>query len=180
MKFSGGACPWTPLGRGASGAELQRIPSTHNVRYKSPSGARKSNISYWSQTTDSHDTDKRRNESSDTEKARYRDIIISHCSFRFEFSGHLIASQLFHSELFSTYHKEFPAEMLTATVDAYQMLEKLKLQSELTVIYGRQDLYHCSGAVPPLKLFYDNNLIATFSETVTMLNIFNNNTNDLL
>ncbi len=129
-----------------------------------------------SQTTDSNDTDKRRrNESSDTEKARFLqevcDIIISHCSFRFEFSGHLIASQLFHSEMFSTYHKEFPAEILTATVDAYPMLERLKLQSELTVIYGRQDFYHCSGAVPLLQLFYDNNLIGTFSETVRLLNI---------
>ena len=78
---------------------------------------------------------------------------------------------MFHSELFSTYHKEFPAEILTATVDAYPMLEKLKLQSELTVIYGRQDSYHCSGAVPLLQLFYENDLIATFSETVRLLNI---------
>ena len=127
------------------------------------------------QTTDSNDTDKRRNESSDAEKARFLqevcDIIISHCSFRFEFSGHLIASQLFHSELFSTYHKEFPAEILTAAVDAYPMLEKLKLQSELTVIYGRQDFYNCSGAVPLLQVFYDNNLIGTFSETVRLLNV---------
>ena len=51
------------------------------------------------------------------------------------------------------------------------MWEKLKLQSELTVIYGRQDFYNCSGAVPLLQLFYDNNLIGTFSETVRLLNI---------
>ena len=60
---------------------------------------------------------------------------------------------------------------MTAAIDAYPMWEKLKLQSELTVIYGRQDFYNCSGAVPLLQLFYDNNLIGTFSETVRLLNI---------
>ena len=45
--FLGEHGPRPPSWGGASNDEVQCFPGAHNVRYNSPSGARKSNIPYW-------------------------------------------------------------------------------------------------------------------------------------
>ncbi|CAH1102731.1 unnamed protein product [Psylliodes chrysocephalus] len=51
--------------------------------------------------------------------------IIKQIRTRFTFTGHLIATALFMKEHFIEYQKNFPDQLLSDTVNAYQFLEKI-------------------------------------------------------
>lgn len=54
---------------------------------------------------------------------------------------------------------------------AYLMLSGKKLKTELSLIYSKEELKACRGAVDLFQIFMENNLEEVFSETVTLLKI---------
>uniref|UniRef100_H3AGF5 DUF4371 domain-containing protein n=1 Tax=Latimeria chalumnae TaxID=7897 RepID=H3AGF5_LATCH len=86
-----------------------------------------------------------------------RDIIIVHAKQYFAFTKHLVSAKLLQSDLF----KRQP-QALTDTVQAYPMLNKERLHTELSVIYRKSEFH---GAMALFWLFLENNLQDTFSET---------------
>ncbi|KAJ4430706.1 hypothetical protein ANN_19297 [Periplaneta americana] len=66
---------------------------------------------------------------------------------------------------------QFPEKELEATVQNYNMLEKNRLKTELSVLYERSDYRRIDGAVPLLKHIMKNNLQETFSEVTKLLKI---------
>ena len=99
------------------------------------------------------------------------DIISFQCRERFSFSGHLEANKLFLASNFAAYISQFPVEQLQSTVNAYPMLNKDKLQSELSVLYERKDIHFSNKLTDLLQLIHKTNLQSVFSETVKLLNI---------
>uniref|UniRef100_H3AIY8 HAT C-terminal dimerisation domain-containing protein n=1 Tax=Latimeria chalumnae TaxID=7897 RepID=H3AIY8_LATCH len=96
------------------------------------------------------------------------DIIIVHAKECFAFTKHLVSAKLLQSDLFERHNQCFPLQALTDTVQAYPMLNKEKLHTELSVIYGKPEF---CGAMALFWLFPENNLQDTFSETVKLLQI---------
>nr|CAH7751058.1 unnamed protein product [Callosobruchus chinensis] len=99
------------------------------------------------------------------------DTIITHVKERFSFTKHLNASILFAADRFPEMEKTFPLKHLEDTVDAYPFLDKVRLQTELELIYRRPDFRNISGAIHLLKFITDNNLQDVFSATFALLQI---------
>ncbi|KAK9695687.1 hypothetical protein QE152_g32404 [Popillia japonica] len=99
------------------------------------------------------------------------DTIITHVKERFSFTEHLNASILFAADRFPQMEKNFPIEHLEATLEAYPFLDKIRLQTELELIYRRPDFRNISGAIHLLKFITDNNLQDIFSATFALLQI---------
>ena len=68
------------------------------------------------------------------------DVIMLQCTERFSFTKHLQASNLLCVENFPLYIDSFPKEHLEEAVAAYPCLEKAALETELSVLYEREDL----------------------------------------
>nr|CAH7765391.1 unnamed protein product [Callosobruchus chinensis] len=93
------------------------------------------------------------------------DTIITHVK-------HLNASIPFAADRFLEMEKTFETlKHLEDTVDAYPFLDKVRLQTELELIYRRPDFRNISGAIHLLKFITDNNLQDVFSATFALLQI---------
>lgn len=99
------------------------------------------------------------------------DTIIVSVNELYKYKGHLIAANLFLLDNFENYEKNFPQLYLESTVEAYPFIDKLKLKTELQVIYKRNDFKNISTAVHLLKFIIENQLLDTFSETSKLLKI---------
>ncbi|XP_063741896.1 zinc finger MYM-type protein 1-like [Eleginops maclovinus] len=75
------------------------------------------------------------------------------------------------ADRFQQYRSQFPEAALNTTMEAYPLLNKNKLKTELALIYSNDKFKSCSGAVALYQLFMGNNLQDTFSETVALLKI---------
>uniref|UniRef100_H3B3J6 DUF4371 domain-containing protein n=1 Tax=Latimeria chalumnae TaxID=7897 RepID=H3B3J6_LATCH len=98
-------------------------------------------------------------------------IIIVHAKECFAFTKHLVSAKLLQSDLFERHNQCFPLQTLTDTMQAYPMLNKGRLHTELSVIYGKPEFCGASGAMALFRLFLQNNLQDIFSETVKLLRI---------
>ncbi|XP_069481109.1 protein zwilch homolog isoform X1 [Ambystoma mexicanum] len=99
------------------------------------------------------------------------DVFIIHAKKRFAFTKHLVTAKLLQSDLFERYERSFPVDVLADAVDAYPMLIKDRLRTELALMYGRPEFRRASSAVALFRFFIENNLQETFSETVKLLRI---------
>ncbi|CAH0547290.1 unnamed protein product [Brassicogethes aeneus] len=99
------------------------------------------------------------------------DVIISNEKERFAFTGHLVAASLLISEKFVEYHNKFPDQELDLTCTSYKVLNKIRLKTELSVIYSNCECRDLRGAVPLLKIIISNNLEETMGETKKLLQI---------
>ena len=99
------------------------------------------------------------------------DTILIHAKERFSFTQNLISATLLHGELFPQHSVKLPDTALETTVEAYPMLNKAKLKTQLSLIYENNEFKACSGAVPLYQFFMENNLQSTFTETVSLLKI---------
>lgn len=99
------------------------------------------------------------------------DIILLKCSERLSFINHLEASKLLAQDNFSSFLSKFPNYELTQAVDAYPMLDREKLGTELAVLYARTDIYQTKKLIDLLRFFNENHLQTTFSETVKLIKI---------
>ncbi|XP_051808999.1 zinc finger MYM-type protein 1-like isoform X2 [Acanthochromis polyacanthus] len=99
------------------------------------------------------------------------DTILGHAKERFAFTKHLISATLLQGDRFQEYNGQFPEAALNTTMEAYPMLNKCKLKTELSLIFSSTQFRSCNGAVALYQLFMSNNLQDTFSETVSLLKI---------
>lgn len=99
------------------------------------------------------------------------DTVIANAKDRFTFTGHLAAAVLFDSERFPEYADDFPTVALGKAVDAYPMLSKTLLKTELSLIYENPDFRASNSAMALFQLFINNNLADVFSETLKLLRI---------
>lgn len=99
------------------------------------------------------------------------DTILDHTKARFSFTGHLVSATLLQADMFERYCHSFPDEALNATVNAYPMLNKAKLKTELSLIYENPEFKGCCGALALYQVLMSYNLQETFSETVTLSSI---------
>ncbi|XP_060942472.1 zinc finger MYM-type protein 1-like [Limanda limanda] len=99
------------------------------------------------------------------------DIVLSDAKERFSFTTHLISATLLQGDLFPEHDRRFPDSALDATVEAYPMLSKAKLKTELSLIYKNKEFRACRGALTLFLFFMENNLQDTFTETVSLLRI---------
>ncbi|XP_030267317.1 zinc finger MYM-type protein 1-like isoform X2 [Sparus aurata] len=99
------------------------------------------------------------------------DTILGHAKERFSFTKHLISATLLQGDKFQQYNSQFPEAALNTTVEAYPLLNKNKLKTELSLIYSNEEFKNCSGALALYQLFMESNLQDTFSETVALLKI---------
>ncbi|XP_078146193.1 uncharacterized protein LOC144542787 [Centroberyx gerrardi] len=96
------------------------------------------------------------------------DTVLSHAKERFSFTKHLISGTLLQGDLFPEHTVKFPDSALETTVEAYPMLNKAKLKTELSLIYENDEFKACSGALTLFQFFMENNLQGTFTETVSL------------
>uniref|UniRef100_A0AAV2KPB8 Uncharacterized protein n=1 Tax=Knipowitschia caucasica TaxID=637954 RepID=A0AAV2KPB8_KNICA len=82
------------------------------------------------------------------------DTIWAQTKEHFAFTGHLVSSTLLHGELFSQHSTTFPSAALNATVEAYPMLNKARLKTELSLVYENPVFEKCSGTK---HLLYSSN-----------------------
>ena len=99
------------------------------------------------------------------------DTVIANARDRFAFTGHLAAAVLLDSQRFPDYAVNFPSEALLKAIDAYPMLHKARLQTELGLIYENPDFRPCSSAMALFQLFCKNSLTDVFSETLKLIRI---------
>lgn len=99
------------------------------------------------------------------------DTILAHAKERYAFTKHLVAATLLQKEMFAEHRRQFPHAALNTTVEAYPMLDKNQLKTELSLIYSNADFQACCGAVTLFQVLMENNLQDTFTETVALLRI---------
>ncbi|XP_038157042.1 zinc finger MYM-type protein 1-like [Cyprinodon tularosa] len=99
------------------------------------------------------------------------DTILEHSNQRFAFTNHLVSATLLHADRFLEYHRQFPDAALNTIIEAYPLLNKNKLKTELALIYSNAGFRRCSGAVALYQFFMRNDLQDIFSETVALLKI---------
>ena len=99
------------------------------------------------------------------------DSILLQCQERFKFTGHLEASNMLDRSSFNLFAKQFLVSILDSITSLYPCLDKLKLKSELEVLYIRQDLGSFKGLTGLLQSFETLNLTATFCELTKLLKI---------
>jgi hypothetical protein len=99
------------------------------------------------------------------------DNIISQIKQRFDFIGHLVASNLFLADNFEKYHKHFPEDYFNETINLYQYFDTKKLKTELQLIYSRTEFRSMSGAVSLLSFIQSENLIGTLGVSMKLLKI---------
>ncbi|KAF1378317.1 hypothetical protein PFLUV_G00189290 [Perca fluviatilis] len=92
---------------------------------------------------------------------------MSHAKERFSFTKHLISATLLQGDLFPQHSRKFPDSALETTVDAYPMLDKARLKTELSLIFENEDFKGCSGALALFQVLMENNLQDTFAETAS-------------
>nr|CAH7759836.1 unnamed protein product [Callosobruchus chinensis] len=115
---------------------------------------------------------RRREESSRSVYAKeVCNVIVAQIKDRFSFRGHLQAEELFVTESFEEFSKDFPANVLDAVCAAYPFLCQSRLKTELEVIYSRSDFRHVIGAMNFLSLMLQNDLSEVFPETIKLLKI---------
>lgn len=99
------------------------------------------------------------------------DTISFQANERFKFTNHLSMAILLQKDNFKVYSNTFPNEYLEKTVEAYPMLNKEQLRTELTVLYQREDFHVVEGSLNLLKLFRESGLQKSFIELTKLLQI---------
>ncbi|XP_041846740.1 uncharacterized protein LOC121643403 isoform X2 [Melanotaenia boesemani] len=99
------------------------------------------------------------------------DTIMCHAKKRFSFTKHLVSATLLQGDLFPQHSQTFPDSALDTTVEACPSLDKARLKTELSMIYGNEEFRSCSGALALYQVLMENNLQDTFTETVSLLSI---------
>lgn len=99
------------------------------------------------------------------------DTILMQIKERFDFKDHLSAARLFYSKNFKIYRVSFPQEDFDSTVTSYPMLDSVKLKSELTAIYERDDMCNIEGVWSLLGFLTENNLTKIFTESYKLTDI---------
>ena len=90
---------------------------------------------------------------------------------RYSSTKHLVAAKLFNKKCFSSFKNEYPTEEIVLTTEAYPMIDKEKLETELKVFYCRSDIHEYCTLIELLKFILENNLDDVFSEITKLIKI---------
>ncbi|XP_068201170.1 zinc finger MYM-type protein 1 isoform X1 [Palaemon carinicauda] len=90
---------------------------------------------------------------------------------RYSSTKHLLVAKLFDKKSFSSFKKKLPSEEIVLTSEAYPMIDKEKLETELKVFYSRSDINEYYKLSELLKFILENNLDNVFSEITKLIKI---------
>lgn len=99
------------------------------------------------------------------------DNIRSQVKQRFDFPGHLVASNLYLADNFDKYDKHFPERYFNETISIYPYFDNKNLKTELEISNSRTEFITMSGAVSLLSFIQSENLTSTFGESMKLLKI---------
>ncbi|XP_043923560.1 zinc finger MYM-type protein 1-like [Protopterus annectens] len=97
------------------------------------------------------------------------DVIKFQATSLFQQTGYLQASQLLLPEKLSTFAREFPENLFTATIDNYPFLLRRRLRTQLGVLFRREEFAANGSAVKMLQFLVDTSLTSVFSEVYNVL-----------
>ena len=115
----------------------------------------------------------RRTQSSDNVSvaAQCCDIMIEQSQARFQKARHLVSFELIDPKLFPQFKTSFPQKQLDIACEHFPMICKEKLHGELVVMYSSAEFVGLTSAMSLLRMFTENNLQGTFSETLKLTQI---------
>lgn len=90
---------------------------------------------------------------------------------RYTFLAYRSAEKLLNCELFSTYMKTFPTKELDEVCRVYTHLNKVKLQTELNILYERKDIQELRGVLNLYNTLMKRNMRSTLLEVFTLLKV---------
>ncbi|XP_076046726.1 zinc finger MYM-type protein 1-like [Oratosquilla oratoria] len=90
---------------------------------------------------------------------------------RYSFTKHLVAAKLFNKKSFPSFKKELPTKEIILTTEAYPMIDKEKLETELKVFYCRSDMHEYCKLIELLKFILENELDEVLSEITKLIKI---------
>ena len=111
---------------------------------------------------------------SETLKAEAKEVcdcIYADIVDRYSSTQHLVAAKLFIKKNFSTFKNELPAKEIALTTEAYPMINREKLETELKVFYERSDMHEYCKLIELLQFIVENNLEAVLSELTKLIKI---------
>jgi hypothetical protein len=73
---------------------------------------------------------------------------------RYSSTKHLVAAKLFNKKCFTSFKNEHPKEEIVQSTEAYPMIDKEKLETELKVFYCRSDIHEYCKLIEMLKLIW--------------------------
>ncbi|PNF39830.1 hypothetical protein B7P43_G03123 [Cryptotermes secundus] len=77
---------------------------------------------------------------------------------RYSSTKHLEAAKLLNKKCFTCFKNEYPTEEIVLTTEAYPMIDKEKLETELKVFYCRSDTHEYCTLIELLKFILENDL----------------------
>ncbi|PNF24207.1 hypothetical protein B7P43_G16041 [Cryptotermes secundus] len=90
---------------------------------------------------------------------------------RYSSTKHLVAAKLFNKKCFTSFKNEYSTEEIVLTTEAYPMIDKEKLETELKVFYCRSDIHEYCTLIELLKFILENNLNDAFGEITKLIKI---------
>ena len=115
----------------------------------------------------------RRTQSSDNVSvaAQCCDTMIEQSQARFQKARHLVSFELIDPKQFPQFKTSFPQKQLDIACEHFPMICKEKLHGELVVMYSSAEFVGLTSAMSLLRMFTENNLQGTFSETLKLTQI---------
>lgn len=99
------------------------------------------------------------------------DIVLVQVRERFIYVNHFVASNLFNGENYEGFMKQCPKKEISAALQAYPFIDRMRLKTELSILYSRTDFQSASGILPLLNFFIQNKLHTTYAETTKLLTV---------
>jgi len=99
------------------------------------------------------------------------DCICVDITDRYSSTKHLVAAKLFNKKNFTSFKNELPIEEILLTTEAYPMIAKEKIETELKVVYCRSDMHEYCKLIELLKFILENNLDDVLSEITKLIKI---------
>ena len=90
---------------------------------------------------------------------------------RYSFTKQLVAAKLFNKKCFTSFKNKLPTEEIELTTEAYPMIDKETIQTELRVFYSRSDMHGYFRLIDLLKFILENNLDGALSEITKLIKI---------
>lgn len=101
------------------------------------------------------------------------DCVCADIAERYSFTKQLVAAKLFNKESFVNFKKRITItnEEIEVAIEAYPMINKEILKTELNVFYSRSDMHKYCKLIDLLKLITENNLADVLGEMTKLIKI---------
>lgn len=99
------------------------------------------------------------------------DCVCADIAERFSFTKQLVAAKLFNKDCFTNFKQKVTLEEVEVATEAYPMIAKERLLTELRAFYNRSDLHEFSKLSELLKIVNENNLGDVLCEFTKLIKI---------